>query len=590
MKRFKERRDSRGKSIGNRNDTRVFQHKSNNYFSVCISRGDGMMKNVVMCFAVLALLLALCPLNSQAATTWKFYKTVPGPADASWSIIRLAADSTGKVYLSEAGTTQKRIYAAADFLTASATPTYTVLMEDNTMSNGLQGLVVDAANNVYVAGDRTADGNGSLRKFDAAGTLIWHVTPSLRAMGADLLSNGNVITCKFSGNIIAYNPATGAEIAQATTSSGNYVRDIAVIPDTVGGVDRIFGVRSGSLVEFKGGSVSNIIGYSTTELIAAKSDTSFQVRPSVAYSSHDNTLIWTNMTDDKVYVWDVASATGVQVLSNRSASEAFVDPSGVLVVDGGDGYQYLIVSSFWGNLTVYRSAKTYDMGKISPAPTIDGTMAAGEWGEATPVCTDFTQNGAPLTAVAEDLEVTVLYDDTYMYFGIQQANSNFSLDFVPSGGGRDPSGTGFAGDDYELFLYPGGPMASVGYHIVFFPNAADSICYVWDEAGTLSGWPGAASWNGSGDQAAFSYAGGILTIEYRIPWTALNLAGAPVNTVPADDMVWGVQFGHLNNNPVEYPNWSDSPVGGFVNLNNRPWGLATFTGNPVLSVPNWNQY
>ncbi len=30
MKRFKERRDGRGKWIGNRNDTRVFQHKSNN--------------------------------------------------------------------------------------------------------------------------------------------------------------------------------------------------------------------------------------------------------------------------------------------------------------------------------------------------------------------------------------------------------------------------------------------------------------------------------------------------------------------------------------------------------------------------------
>lgn len=547
------------------------------------------MKNAVQCLVVVALLVALCPLSAQA-TVWKYHKTVPGPEGATWSIIRLAADSTGKIYLSEAGSTQKRIYATADFLTASATPTYTVLLEDNTMANGMQGLVVDSADNVYVAGDWNADGNGGLWKFNAAGSQIWRVTPSLRAMGAGILSNGDVITCKFSGNIIAYDPATGAEIAQATTSSGNFVRDIAVIPDTVGGADRIFGVRSGSLVEFKGGTASSIIGYSTTELIASKSDTSFQVRPSVTYSGHDNTLIWTNMTDDKVYVWDVATATQVQELTNRSASEAFVDPSGVLVVDGGDGYQYLIVSSFWGNLTVYRSAKTYDLGKVTPAPTIDGVMEAGEWGEGTDICTGFTQNGDPGTAAAEDLEVTVLYDDTYMYFCIQQVNSNFSLDFNPTGGGRDPSGTGFAGDDYELFLYPGGPFASVGYHIVFFPNPVDNICYVWDEAGTLSGWPGPASWNATGDQAAFSYAGGVLTIEYRIPWTALNLAGAPVNTVPADDTMWGVQIGHLNNNPVEFPNWSDSPVGGFVNLNNRPWGVMTFTGNPVLSIPNWNQY
>jgi WD40 repeat protein len=351
-------------------------------------------------------------------------------------------------------------------------------------------------------------------------------------MGADVLSNGNVITCKFTGNIIAYDPATGAEIAQATTSSGNYVRDIAVIPDTVGGVDRIFGVRSGSLVEFKGGTASNIIGYSTTELIAAKGDTSFQVRPSVAYSAHDNTLIWTNMTDDKVYVWDVASGTEVQVLSNRSATEAFADPSGVLVVDGGDGYQYLIVSSFWGNLTVYRSAKTYDMGKITPAPTIDGTMAAGEWGEGTPVCTDFSQNGAPLTAAAEDLEVTVLYDDTYMYFGIQQVNSNFALAFTPTGGPRDPGGVSFAGDDYNLFLYPGGPMATVGYHIVSSPTRRTaSATFGMKRALCLDGRERPA-----GTAAAIrrlSAMCGILTIEYRIPWTALNLAGAPVNTVPA---------------------------------------------------------
>jgi hypothetical protein len=46
--------------------------------------------------------------------------------------------------------------------------------------------------------------------------------------------------------------------------------------------------------------------------------------------------------------------------------------------------------------------------------------------------------------------------------------------------------------------------------------------------------------------------------------------------------VWGVQLGHLNTQPVEYPNWSDSPVGGFVNINNRPWGLMTFSGAPVL--------
>ncbi len=235
------------------------------------------------------------------------------------------------------------------------------------------------------------------------------------------------------------------------------------------------------------------------------------------------------------------------------------------------------------------SDKTYSLGKTDVAPTIDGTMSAGEWDDAGGyTCSGFVSHSNPATAAAEDLEVTVMYDDTYMYFAIQQANSNFSLDFNPTGGGRDPSGTGFGGDDYELFIYPGGTMTNTGYQIVFFPNPVDSICYVWDAAGTLTGFPGSATWNGSGDQAAFNYAGGILTIEYRIPWTAFNLAGATVGTVPANGTKWGLQIGHINNNPSEAVNWEADDTAGFAA--GLPNGEITFTGGPITSVSEWNRY
>jgi len=124
------------------------------------------------------------------------------------------------------------------------------------------------------------------------------------------------------------------------------------------------------------------------------------------------------------------------------------------------------------------SDKTYGLGKTTSAPTIDGTMSSGEWGDAGgTVCSGFVAHNNPSTAAAEDLNVTILYDDTYMYFAIRQVNSNFSLDFNPTGGGRDPSGTSFSGDDFEMFIYPGGTMTNTGYQIVFFPNPVDSICY-----------------------------------------------------------------------------------------------------------------
>ena len=188
-------------------------------------------------------------------------------------------------------------------------------------------------------------------------------------------------------------------------------------------------------------------------------------------------------------------------------------------------------------------------------------------------------------AASEDPEVKVLYDSDYLYILYQVVNANFSLDFSPSGGARDPAGTGFGGDDFELFIAPGGNMADDYYHIVFFPNPGDSICYVWDE---FNGG-GATSWNGSGDQAAFTYDSGssLLTMEYRIPWTAFNNAAAYVPAQPSAGTSWGVQIGYINNNPSEAVNWEPDTTAGFAA--GRPFGTWTFAASS-LDVQDWTLY
>lgn len=244
------------------------------------------------------------------------------------------------------------------------------------------------------------------------------------------------------------------------------------------------------------------------------------------------------------------------------------------------------------------SVKNYNVNAITSLtePTIDGNVGSTEWNAAaTPGCSGFVKHDANTVAASEDPVVKALFSYNYLYVLYQVTNNNFALDFSPTGGARDPSGTTFAGDDFEIFLAPGGNNASKYYHTTFFPNSADSICYIWDEFGDgTTGAPGqgATSWNGTGDSAAFSYdsVSKLLTIEYRIPWTAFNISGAAVSSHPSNGDEWGVQLGYINNNPSEAVNWEPDGTAGFAA--GRPFGTWRFSGTPAtpLAAKNWNLY
>lgn len=220
------------------------------------------------------------------------------------------------------------------------------------------------------------------------------------------------------------------------------------------------------------------------------------------------------------------------------------------------------------------------------APAINGVVGATEWAMAGTPASGFVRHDSNTVAAGEDVQVKATYDSTYLYLLLQTTNANPALDFAPTGGMRDPSGTSFTGDDFEFFLAPGGNMASNYYHIVLFPNVNDNICYVWDEFNA----GGAGSWNATGDLAAFSYnsTSKLMSIEYRVPWTAFNSAAAYVMGEPADAKKWGVQIGYINNSPAEAVNWEPDATAGFAS--GRPLGTFEFNLMPSASAADWNLF
>ncbi len=133
----------------------------------------------------------LCFSLSAQWTDFAYESDVDTP-ESSWSIIRTAFDSTGRLYLSNS--TGKVWYTDNPF---DASPTYTVLM-DVTLSNGIQGIAIDAADNVYVSGDNSPD--GYIARFDSSGTEVWsYVLAGKRVTSCAILSSGELLVTSFGG-------------------------------------------------------------------------------------------------------------------------------------------------------------------------------------------------------------------------------------------------------------------------------------------------------------------------------------------------------------------------------------------------------
>jgi len=223
--------------------------------------------------------------------------------------------------------------------------------------------------------------------------------------------------------------------------------------------------------------------------------------------------------------------------------------------------------------------KNYNVQKVSSAPTIDGTVTAGEWAYAAdPACTGFHQYDNTTVAAVEEQSVKAVFDSNYLYLLWQGKDADFKLDFDPVGKSYyNPGGTSYTGDDFEVFLAPAGNNADHFYHMVFFPCTTNNVCYISSE---IEGWQ---AWTLSGSTAAFSYdsVNQNITIEAKIPWTEFNSATSPVSGAPADSDQWGAQLAFANNTPSEYTDWA--AIDGAGGFNARPFGTWWFKSALAVS-------
>ncbi len=218
------------------------------------------------------------------------------------------------------------------------------------------------------------------------------------------------------------------------------------------------------------------------------------------------------------------------------------------------------------------------------APTVDGVANDVAWNQASNVFNgDFVSHDSILNVADEEAKFKMTYDNDKLYFLFQAPQNYLGLDFTPASGDRDPTGTAFSGDDLELFIAPYGPNATNYYHVVLFPDITNNRVLIWDEINA----GGAASYNGTGDNAALTFANGTVTIEYALPFAMLNKNLQGNLGKPANGDIWGCQIGFINRMVVsnvtttEFVNWEPDGTAGFAS--GRPFGALTFN-QPALAV------
>jgi len=256
-----------------------------------------------------------------------------------------------------------------------------------------------------------------------------------------------------------------------------------------------------------------------------------------------------------------------------------------------------VIVGYTTNALPVPSVKTYNVNVIPATgtiPVLDGTVGAGEWDlAASPGCTGFVHHDNNALAASEDPEVKALFNGLYLYILYQVNTAQFTQDFSPDSPGDDVNSTG---DKFPFFLTPDGNMGEAFYRFSLVPNPADNTLYIWDEAALTTGYPGVDSWDAIGDSGAFTYDSGtnLLTMEYRIPWSAFNFPGNEVSGAPADGTEWGVQIGFSNEDytgGAEYVNWEPDGTPGYVQ--GRPFGTWKFTGSLFVDptgLEDWADY
>ena len=283
----------------------------------------------------------------------KSVATPNGIADA----LRMAVDSTGRLYVTNNSGT---IWYTDNPLDDE--PTYEELVTGIAAANGIQGIAIDADDNVYFSGDNASD--GFVGKYNAAGVEEWFNVTG-RVTGCTLLSTGELLVTSFGGTFYLFDSNDGTAIGSGEQITGleNFVRSITSTPD-----DTVFVTQSGAVRKVAGGNASDISAYEGAAFGAASYEaSSFQVRPTVIYLEEFDVVISSNWPDagaadavPTVFVQDATDGTLIQTIDDFDAGWR---TAGLAVLMEAD-ILHLFVAGFDSVLRVY---------------TLDGTIDVDSW-------------------------------------------------------------------------------------------------------------------------------------------------------------------------------------------------------------------
>lgn len=236
--------------------------------------------------------------------------------------------------------------------------------------------------------------------------------------------------------------------------------------------------------------------------------------------------------------------------------------------------------------------KSYEAMYLSPAgspPVVDGVVSSGEWSAAKPAATGYVLHNNPSTPATENGAFRMLYNDTRLFLLFQMNDA-----YLP-GYAAPPTEYGYSdfssSDKIDFFITPLGVDSQRFYRIVFCPNPTTGACHVWSQASpvkTTNALVG-TDWKMRGG-AAFGYAGGVLTVEYSIPWTAFDYSDMEATTKPTDGTIWGIQpciSNRLSSSTSESVNWEPDGTPSYVY--GEPFGMLQFTEG-ASSINDWSIY
>ena len=306
-----------------------------------------------------------------------FSQTFETPESAI-GVIRLAFDSNGRLYLARS----EFVYYTDDPF--SAEPTYSVLLEDDYLDNGVQGLAVDADDNLFVVGDggTTANPGSKLYKFDSQGNLLWgdDVIIEPRIQSSVLLSTGELLISNTDGYFNLFDADDGSEIERMVdVGLGGVTRGIAVTPD-----DTVFANVSGSLYKVSGGNAGNMAGYSAESFgDASYLSTTWSVRPNVAYCGINDVVVSSTFdgapsgTDSALFIQDADTGALLQTINDFSDGYS----AGGLAFIEVDGTIYLFVTgnSSYGRIYTQEVVEEVPEKEAVPPFDLEWAVLAGEY-------------------------------------------------------------------------------------------------------------------------------------------------------------------------------------------------------------------